>query len=41
MGRDIEYGKTPGTRVTPDELREWCKIKLGDENLAGAVAQKI
>jgi hypothetical protein len=40
-GRDIEYGKTPGTRVTPDELREWCKIKLGDESLAGAVAQKI
>lgn len=40
-GRDIEYGKVPGTRISPEELKEWCRIKLGDESLAGAVAQKI
>jgi hypothetical protein len=40
-GRDIEYGKVPGTYVNPEELKEWCRLKLGDESLAGAIAQKI
>lgn len=40
-GRDIEFGRAPGIYIDPEELREWCRLKLGDESLAGAVAKKI
>jgi hypothetical protein len=40
-GEDIEFGRPAGTVVPEEELREWCRIKLGDENASTAVAQKI
>lgn len=40
-GEDVEFGVLPGTFVSPEDLREWCRIKLGDENAAEAVSLKI
>lgn len=40
-GKDIEFGTPPGTYVSIEELKDWCRLKLGDENAAYAVAKKI
>ena len=37
---DVEYGTSP-RHVDIADLKGWAKRKLGDENLAGAVQQKI
>ena len=37
---DIEYGTSPHD-VAVDDLKGWAKRKLGNEDLAGAVQQKI
>ena len=37
---DIEYGTSPH-HVNINDLKGWAKRKLGDENIAGAVQQKI
>lgn len=36
-----EYGLPAGTFPNIEALKEWCRIKLGDENLAWAVANHI
>jgi len=36
----IEWGTKPH-RVSPAHLKDWARIKLGDENAAFAVAKKI
>lgn len=40
-GEDVEFGRPAGTYVSPEELKEWARIKLGDENAAFAVSKKI
>jgi len=40
-GLYVEYGRPPGKPVSPEHLKEWCRLKLGDENAAFAVAKKI
>jgi len=37
---DVEYGTAPHF-VSAKELKDWARRKLGDENVAGAVAEKI
>ncbi|MCK5281874.1 MAG: HK97 gp10 family phage protein [Nanoarchaeota archaeon] len=37
---DIEYGTSPH-HINLVDLKSWSRRKLGDENLAGAVQQKI
>ena len=39
-GIHVEYGTSPHY-VSPDNLKRWSELKLGDPNLAYAVAQKI
>ena len=40
-GEYVEFGRPPGKMPPVDELKKWCKRKLGDESLAFAVAQHI
>lgn len=40
-GKNVEWGSPVGTKVPIEDLKGWCKRKLGDENLAFAVAKKI
>jgi hypothetical protein len=40
-GKNVEYGTPIGTKVSIEALKGWCKRKLGDEDLAFAVAKKI
>jgi hypothetical protein len=40
-GRDVEYGRLPGKPISPEHLKEWCRLKLGDENAAYPIAKKI
>lgn len=37
----IETGSKPGTKPSIESLRRWSRLKLGNENLAYAVAKKI
>lgn len=37
---DVEYGTAPHF-VSAEELKDWARRKLGDEDAAGAVAKKI
>jgi len=37
---DVEYGTSPHV-VSAKELKSWARRKLGDEDAAGAVAEKI
>lgn len=39
--KNVEWGTPVGTYVSPEQLKGWCKRKLGDESLAFAVSKKI
>jgi hypothetical protein len=40
-GEQVEYGFSPGTPISAEELKGWCKRVLGDENLAYPVAKYL